>query len=340
MANRWNDSCGAYASTADALTAGYTSGGNSGTYQTTGGRWGQGALRVANGANQDFIRSYTGLTAWAVGTVWRFISGPPNGAFFYMREGTTVHLDLRLDGSNRIILTRNGTLLGTGSTGFNTGTDYVIQVKFSIHDTTGSAEVWINDTKEIDVSGVDTRNGGTGVVDNFRWGVSGSAFTADISEIYVNDTTGSSPNNGIWGSYRIDPRRVSAAGNYSQWTPLSSTNASNVDDTQGNDGDTTYNSSSTAAQKDTYQMTAIPPTSGTIPAIMHRIVARKDDAGVRTIRPIQRQGGTDYNGTSQNITTAYAHYTEVKETNPATGVAYTVSEMRSTTPELGYELVA
>lgn len=332
------DSCAAYPSSTDALTAGWTTGGTG--YGATSGRWSTGALGFSQ--TTGLSRNAAIGASGTVGFVLALSVSSAINPFFYLREGATIHLDFRLNALGQVIVTRNGTLLGTSSATSVVGAHTVIQIKFTIHDSTGAVEVWMNDNLEISLTGQDTRNAGTaGTIDNVQWGGGGgAAYSGTASEIYINTSAGSAPNNGVWGSYRIQAKRMSAAGNSAQFTPSASTNVSNVDDAQGHDSDTTYNSSSTAGHIDLFQTSQITPTGGTIPAIMHRIVARKDDAGVRTIRPKQRQAGTNYNGTSQNITTAYAHYTEVVATNPATAAAFTVAEMRATDPEFGYELVA
>jgi hypothetical protein len=340
MASRWIDSIACYASVADFNTVYSNSGSGPSTYNTTGGRFGTGSIQISN--TRDFIKSFpVGLASWAYGFAIDFVS-LPGTAWAYLREGTTTHLDLRFDASGHVQVTRNGTALAgaTGTKVILTGVSYVFQLKFTISDTVGTLEMYVDDDLQFSLTGLDTKNGLTGLVDQFRLGISSNAFVANVSEFYVNDTTGSAPNNGIWGSYRIVARRPSAAGNYAQWAPLSSTNVSNVDDTQGNDGDASYNNSFTAGQRDSFQFTPVTPASGTIPAIMHRIVARKDDAGVRTIAPFQRQSGADQDGTGQNVTLTYAHYTEIKETNPSTSAAFTLAEMKSSTPEFGYKLVA
>jgi hypothetical protein len=354
MTNLWTDSCAAYASTSDVLAGSYViQAAGPASIQATGGRWGAGAIRI--GRDNGFTKYLAaGITGGALGFAIRTQGvAVATNAWLVMRESTTIHLGLIFDATNRLAIYRgNGTtLLATAPVVFNlSGADYTIQLGYTIHDTTGSLDLWVNDVQQTlsFVTGTsttqDTRNGGTGVIDNIIFGGpnsgGGAGYTLDISEIYINSNAGSAPNNGVWGSYRIQAKRMTAAGSSAQWTPLSSTNVSNVDDSPANDGDTTYNSSATAGQIDLFQTTAITPTSGTVPAIMHRIIARKDDAGVRTIRPKQRQSSTNYDGTTQTLTTTYAHYTEVKEINPATGVAYTVAEMRATDPEFGYEIVA
>lgn len=334
MTARLIDSCATYASAADILTAGYGTVTQI-TPANTGGRFSLGALTIAATPGTGVLQRTVspGLDEWMVGFVARY-SGQL-ATFISLREGATIHTDFRSDATDHITVTRNGTVLGTSTMTMATGTDYAFQLRVKIHDTLGTVTLYVNDVIVFNLTGLDTRNGGTGLVDTFYW----TTAISQLSEVYIFDTAGS-VNNAHPGSYRVQPRRATAAGNYAQWTPSASTNVSNVDDANGNDGDTTYNSSSTAAQKDSFQFGAISPTGGTVAGIMHRLVARKDDAGVRTIRPIQRQSATDYAGTTQTLTTAYAHYTEVKELNPSTGVAFTVAEMRATTPEFGYEIVA
>lgn len=336
MANLWMDSCARYASGADALAAGYTST-STPAIDATGGRWGEGAIQL--GGSNTLVRTFAAQSTGAIG----FVAKPPltgaTTAVVDLREGTTVHLRVAPTADGHIELRMGtSTILGTTAAAYAAGSSYCFQLKYAIANSpSGSAELWIDDVKVIDVSGVDTQNGGTGNTDNLFWNVGATR----LSEIYINSLAGGSAiNNGLWGSYRLQPRRATAAGNYAQWTPLSSTNVSNVDDSPANDGDTTYNSSSTANQIDTYQLTSVTPTGGTVAAIRHDIVARKDDAGVRTIAPVHRQNGNDRVGTSQNLTTTYVHYSQIYETNPDTGVAFTVSEMRSTTPEFGYKLIA
>lgn len=310
------------------------------SYQAAGGRFGTGAMRVNQSAVVELLIE-PALDAWVVGWVSRFVSMSTSNSFFRMIGGGSTPFSLTLDGSNHVVLKNGvGTTLGTTAKVLSASVNYVFQMKVKISDTVGAVVLWIDDVKEIDVSSLDTNVSGTGVIDTFDWRAqgTGSGNSQDISEVYVFDTTGS-VNNDIAGSYVIRNRRPSAAGNYAEFTPSASTNQSNVDDVH-HDADTTYNSSSTVNHRDSFQMGAIPASTGTVAAIQHRLVARKDDAGVKTLAPFQRQSSTDYVGTGQNLTTAYVHYREIVETNPDTAVAYTVAEMQATSPEFGYKVTA
>lgn len=340
MSNLWSDSCAAYGADAEATTIGGYAAAPIVTFALTGGRFGTGAFAVTNGDGLELSLA-CGVEA-SVGFVARITNAPASGqVLLRCMEGSTVHVDLRLNASKHLIATRNGTALAgaEGTTVIAQNIDYVIQFRTKLHDSTGTVELWVDDVQQFALGTLDTRNAGTPLLNYFAWAGSGATINMQVSEIYVNDTAGA-VNNGIAGSYRIYCRRPTGAGNYADWTPSASTNVSNVDDAQGNDGDGTYNSDSTAGHRDSFQFGAVPWTSGTIASICHRLVARKDDAGVRSIAPMQRQSGADQDGTTQVVTTAYAGYRQILETNPSTSAAYTTAEMRATSPEFGYKEVA
>jgi hypothetical protein len=131
---------------------------------------------------------------------------------------------------------------------------------------------------------------------------------------------------------RMNP---TAAGNYQQFTPLSSTLVSNVDDPQLSDGDSTYNYESTVGEKDTFVMADL-PTPVTVLGVRQKVSARKDDVGARSIKPVLRIGGTDYEGTERVLLEAYQTSHQFYPVSPATSVAWTESEVNGT--EAGYKV--
>lgn len=341
------DSMATYPSAADVLTAGYN--GSCTNIATTGGRFGLGAITQQQQANGS--ANGLGLPTLSPGESEFVLHGVyrPGGVaatvLLWLGEGTTNHLTVLCNGSGVLTITRNGTLLATASTVLVTGTDYAIALDAKIHDTAGALDLYLNDVAETltfasgSNGSQDTRNGGTGVVDNIRLGSTSTGASGQWSEVVVVNKSGSSPSNQRLPGWRVYPRQPSAAGNYQQMTPNASTNISRINQLR-HDSDTTYLSDGTAGHKETYQFGQVPWTAGTIVAVVSRIVARKDDAGVRQIRDLQRQSGSDSSGTTRTMTTAYAHYRELRETNPATAAAFTTSELRATDPEFGLEIVA
>lgn len=144
------------------------------------------------------------------------------------------------------------------------------------------------------------------------------------------------------------------AGGVTQWTPLSSTNVSNVDEGfTSTDGDSTYNSSSTTGQIDTFTYAdyGITAPSTPIGGVELLTSLRRTVTGGTTpvMRAVCRIGGVNYftnfidsilNGVTipgaiQNDT-SYHWHSAVFYTNPATGALWTYTDIDAA--EFGYEL--
>lgn len=68
-------------------------------------------------------------------------------------------------------------------------------------------------------------------------------------------------------------------------------------------------------------------------------IRRVDATGPQQIKPYLKISGTRYYGTTFALTTTFANYQYTWELNPATGVAFTVSEANGTGIEYGWEAV-
>lgn len=174
------------------------------------------------------------------------------------------------------------------------------------------------------------------VYDYFNIGGNRSGITSlYIDNVYVADTTGT-VNNDRLGPVRVDSLLPDGAGNYTNMT-RSDTDQYNymlVDD-QVPDDDGTYVYSDTEGTKDTYtanDTAADEPIAGVISSI----VARKEDAGAKFVRPVVRIGGVDYNGDSSGLIETYTGHTHVWDESPATSSAWTATEIDGM--EIGQEV--
>lgn len=149
-----------------------------------------------------------------------FAGSPDGQPFFQLREGTTVHMELAFaaDGSKKIAVRRNGTVLGTSTTALALGTWYYLELKTTIHDTTGSFDLHMSGISEASGTNVDTRNGGTtGLVDNLYFVPAG--FSSQfIDDIYVANGTGS-VNNDFLGDCRVSLALPSGPGTHTDFDP-------------------------------------------------------------------------------------------------------------------------
>jgi len=309
------DSCGAYYSTG--TKGGWTS---DGIAITSGGPQSQNVIRVAqNGSgSKPFRTSVPQGTEFYTGFKWRANFNTPNTALAVRLcegLGATEHLGLRISGSN-LALSRAGTVVAT-ATGLTILANiwYSVDIRATIADS-ATVEMWIDGVQRIAPTTVDTRAGGNGTIDSWLMSRGNNADTQDICDIYVASTK--------YGPGRCVAITPDAAGSSTQWTPLSSTNVSNVDETTTPDDDTTYVSSVTAGNIDLYNLTT-PGSTGTIKAVGVSARWRKDDAGVRTARTKLKSGSTTVNGTTQSVPDAYV--TEVRdallEQDPDTSAAWT-----------------
>jgi hypothetical protein len=262
-------------------------------------------------------------------------------AIFAWVENATTHLTVVRNGSGLIEVyqgTAAGTLLGTGTIDTDNSAWKYIEIECSIHDSTGHVKVWIDDVLDINLTGLDTQNGGTGVVDRFRLGKISHASSADqdYDDFYCLDTSGSENNARLTSAVRVDCVRPSGAGSSTQWTPSAGNNYACVDDPTPNE-DTDYVTVASAAQVDLYAMGDLPVSPAAIKAVMVGMIARKDDAGVNEVRTKLKSGATTADGATRTLTTSYLGFADISVNDPDTGTSWTESGVNAI--EAGVERV-
>ena len=104
------------------------------------------------------------------------------------------------------------------------------------------------------------------------------------------------------------------------------------------DGDATYVESGTVGHQDLYGYQDLTATQAAILALQLATVARKDDAGSRSLRAVLTSGATTANGATRVLGTTYAVYDDRFEVDPATGTAWTKPGVDAV--EAGVEVVA
>jgi hypothetical protein len=256
-------------------------------------------------------------------------------------NSSTVHIELKLDTSQRLFVTRgDGVQLGgTGTTSLFVGTIYFIEMKVVINDTTGAVTVKLNNVAEAPITStnVDTKNGATSTVDRIQFtNPAFSPYNLDYDDFSVLDGAGAAPNNDFIGDTKVITKFPSGAGATTNFTPSAGSNFQNVDEAAP-DGDSTYNTSSTAGHIDLFTFPAL-GLVGTVFGVRTLSLVRKDDAGSRTMRGKVRSGGVNFNGASVSVPSTYIHLSDMWETDPNTAAAWTVANVDSA--QVGYELVS
>jgi hypothetical protein len=249
-------------------------------------------------------------------------------------DSSTTQCFLRLNTGGSFEFMRSATVLGTGSLGTNINTWYHLAMKVVIDNTVGSFELRINGgaTPDINVSGVDTQSSVNAYANNIE--MSGSPHLFSYDDMVLADDTGSQAFLGDYDIYTIHP---DGAGASAQFTPSAGSNWQNVDENP-NDGDTTYNESSTAGHKDRFTMGDVPADTGTIYGVQVSAFAKKTDVGTREIKTVAFDGTTEGSGATYALSTTYTWFLDMYEDHPSGAAAWTESEVNSM--QAGYEVVS
>lgn len=262
--------------------------------------------------------------------------------YFLDDAGGVTHLTLYVDTDGSLKLYRgNGTtLLGSSAVGaVAAGTYFQVEMKVTISDSVGAVEVRLNGnaTPIINLSAIDTRNGGNATVDAILF--AGTQGADNLDDVGIWDTSGSDVNDFV-GDLRVERVSPNGNGNSSQFVGSDGNSTDNyllVDDGAAPNDDTDYVASSTVADKDTYAMGNITPAVATIKAVQTFLYARKDDAGTRKIASIVRLSATESQGADFTLASTYGAQADIFHQKPGGG-AWSVSDVNSA--EAGQVVVA
>lgn len=288
----------------------------------------------------NLIRSFAAnYTQGVIGFAFLMVSGSTvSRTIMMVLDGSTEQISVRTDASSRLLVTRQGTQVGTGtSSALTTGVWYYVELKFVIAPTTGgSVDLHLNGSSVSSGTGLNTRS--TSVT---QWnGVqlqAASGWTANFDDVYVLDTSAGT-NTDYLGQVRVVALYPAAAGNSSSWTANGGSNYGCVSEAY-EDGDGSFVQSATANQVDTYAMQDLPASSGSVFATQVVTVARQDSGTSRTIAPVVRISGTDYVGTTVSLSTSYQFLKQIYDTQPVGGSpAWDVSTVNGM--EIGMKLIS
>jgi hypothetical protein len=254
----------------------------------------------------------------------------------YGDGGATAHLSLRWTSSTVFALFRGATQLATATlTNPIIPIWYYIEISATIDDTVGAVEVRVNGSTVMTFTG-DTKNGGTAnTIDAISISTAGTSAGNCYDDMYVLNGTGSAPYNDFLGEVRVYTTVPSGAGASTQWTPSAGTNFGAVDDIPYSAAD--YVSTSTSGNRDTYAMGDVLSGIGTVYAVRTTAIAKKSDAGVASLKVVDRSGGTNYYGPTTALNAGDTSVPgAIRTVDPATSAAWTVSGVNAL--EAGVEL--
>lgn len=281
----------------------------------------------AGGASQSVQMAFNGVALihnvpstadFTCGFAFKLDTSGPNGhTLITFRNELVDHIRILLPASGEIQIYRGTTLLEqTSGQGITQSIWYYIEIQALISNT-GNYIVRLDGAEIMSDTSVDTQNGGLAQCDNIEFtGI--TVASPFIDDIYFLDTTGSD-NTGFLGDCAVETIFPDADGNETDFTPLSSTNVSNVDDGSTPDDDTTYNSSSTATDRDLYGFAALQGNIDTIFGVDAKMLVRKEDAGFREVRVIGRSNVTEVESGNKTLGVDYVFVNHIFENDPDGG---------------------
>lgn len=321
---------------------------------TSGGRFGGGAIRIRGSSGDETLSKtltapypVTAIVGAAVLLEIESTSGTPgeDEILQLLDSAATIHLTLTWSNQDQLLRvyrgTQTGTLLATASQPLGAALWTFLEVKATIADSGGLVQVRLDGTQVLSFTG-DTRNAGTAEIATVRFSnhfvASGTRHALRLDDVYFCDNAGSR-NNDFLGDVRVVTLRPNADTAQADFTPSAgSAHYTLVADAPDDDGDATYVESGTVGHKDLYGYQDLSGTPAAIMAVQVTTVARKDDAGSRSLRAVLKSGATTANGTARVLSTSYAVYDDRFEVDPATGAAWTKAGVDAL--QAGAEVVA
>jgi|GEM_PF-6930773 len=254
----------------------------------------------------DHIRYVLDSTSatWVMTAFYRKVAAPEtNFLSFWDDAGGTKHVYMRAQADGSIDVYRgDDVLLGSSGSGVLIQNQWqAIEVLVHVDDVAGVVKVRVDSTLVIDLTAVDTRNGGTAQIDRFECG-RGASWGHQTFWTASTQATIELP-----GEVRV--RRLAPATDASiAYTRSVGADSSDLIDEVGpNDSD--YVESSTVNAKDKYNLDSFPGTGGIlgVEAVMRHL---KTDAGARTARILVEVNATDYESADKSpaVTAGYAFH--------------------------------
>lgn len=298
------------------------------------GRYGGGLVAGGSVSGADF-----GFGATAGPIIVGFAVKPMGtGAIGLLYDGANAfHAGLVRGSGGEITVQRRSTVLGTSAADvLPLGAWSYVEMKLTVHDTTGAVAVRVNGVQVINLTNVDTRDGTPTTASTLRLGyglTGGGATVTDnaYDDVYICDANGT-VNNDFLGELTVEHLRPGGT-DTAQWLGSDGDSTANfalVDEPGVYDG-TDYVGSSTVGQRDLY----IPVASsrlGTTPVygVVVAAVAMKSDAGARTVTLDAKEGsgGTVRTSAAVGLPTSFGELRAVFE-RKGDGSQFTVADVNA-----------
>lgn len=247
-----------------------------------------------------------------------------------VRDATRSHLLFRVETDGSLTVCRAGrtedwgywdtyapTVLGTTAPGLVQATiPFALKALATIDDAAGAVDLYINGVRVLNLTDIDTRNGGTATITNLLHGASSKdAFTAHYEDFWCGSEM-------LPGDRRVDSHFPIADGANTDWTPSAGADHYAMVDEAVPDDDTTKITTATVDHRDTCKVESFKNTGAAIDAVKVVLTAKKVEPNSAAVAACIRSGGANHDGSVLPITTTWEHVGEVFDADPGTSSAW------------------
>lgn len=299
---------------------------------------GSGKLTLPIGAGPSYGEvTLDSQATWIVNIRANFNGIVADTPFLTFRDSGTAQCSLVIRSTGALAFYRGTSSAQVGSDSSplvldNDTTYYDIEVKVTIHNTTGQVQVKVNGASVISTAADQNTRGGSnnsangvlfGNVTDF-----GSAPTVKLQHAVIMDSTGSQMNNFL-GPVNVNLHDTTADGNYTTWAANTGNRYQAVDETNPN-GDTDYVSAASVGDKVTFAMGNLPAGVTTVHSVFLWTDVKRDDATTRGYKALLRYSGADSNPNAEHtVGSSYAYFFDAFDVSPFSGgsTAWTTTEV-------------
>ncbi len=277
--------------------------------------------------DQDFVVNVAASTSDLLGGY----------ALIAVYDGTTVQVDMVINADGTISVRRGGsTVLATSTAKLLVAGYHSYEFLGHIASSTnGWAKLVVDGAVFVDVTSVSTQQTANAYVNRVQ--LNRGTYNTYFCDFVYRGGSGLDKVADLWGDIKVDYQQPNAAGNYGTWTVNGgSSRLDDIDDATPN-GDTKYNSSSNAGDRDSFGF----PATGSGAVIKGGAIVlsmRKDEVGARSVKPFTRQGSTDYDGDAIALGDTYGWYYKLLAKQGDGVTPWTKSDWDAM--EVGYKLEA
>jgi hypothetical protein len=157
-----------------------------------------------------------------------------------------------------------------------------------------------------------------------------SSAAAPITKLVVLADTSAGSISSWTKELTVTTLTPSAAGDVTQWSVSGASTVWQAIDEATSNGDTDYAYTGTTGQRFLVNLTDLPTAKTGYLGVLVKNIMRRDDTATWQPRAIVKVGGTEYSSATDTVTSSsYVSYSQIWETSPATGTAWTASEINA-----------